>query len=1398
MRYSVLGPTQVHTAHGTPVALGGARLRALLTVLALRAGRTVPVTVLVDEVWAGDPPADAAAALQALVGRLRRALGREAVESSPGGYRLAAGPEDVDAQRFERLAGEGVRALGAGDPGRAAELLDEALGLWRGPALADLPDRTAEAARWETRRLDTRRARFDAALALGDGASVLPELFALCEAHPLDEPLQALRIRALRDTGRAAEALAAYDAVRRDLADRLGTTPSPPLRALHAELLSPEAGPTGPGRTHPEPLARAGNGPGSRDDLPGTGAPAGAAGQGATRPSAATAPAQTAHGASAGPAGHGGSAAPAQDAAGPAGRPGSDIRETPAPTGPAHGADVAARPSGPDGSVAPAATGPAHGADVAARPSGPDGSVAPVTRGPALDATAGPAAPAGVDGSVPPAAHGPAQAANGGPAAPGGADGSVAQAPTGPARGAGVAAPVTRSPAQAAPAGLASADGSVPPGGPRPAHVATGGLGGLAEHRGAWDSAASGPGRVPAGGRDAEGLAEPGRTVGPPRPGNLRARLTSFVGRGRDIAQLRDDLHGSRLVTLLGPGGAGKTRLSQEGAERAAGAGAWPDGVWLAELAPVTDPEAVAEAVLGAVGARETVLRGAGAEELRGTDTPLGRLVEHCAPRRLLLILDNCEHVVDAAAALADSLLARCPGVTVLATSREPLGVPGEFLRPVEPLPPESALRLLGERGAAARPGFDPGDDPEACAEICRRLDGLPLAIELAAARLRLLTPRQIADRLDDRFRLLTSGARTVLPRQQTLRAVVDWSWDLLDAPERAVLRRLSVFTGGCGLEAAEAVCTAPVGPAGEASTPAAPHVETLDVLGSLVDKSLVVAAPADDGTMRYRLLETVAEYAGERLDEAGERAEIERRHLVHYRELARRTDPELRGGGQRRAMTWFRTEYENLRTALRRAVAARDEHEALVLVHCLIWYWQLRDLRADALHWAEEVAALGPDPFAPPAVPAVPLHEPCTATPPPLSEEQLWEARRGVRLIELLNMDYETGGWTSPEGSERLRRITAVYRPGLPQTCRMPGSFAVFAVLLIGEGGRMREVLDATVEACRAFGYEWELANALQTRANLLANRSDLAAEAAADAEESLKIFVRLDDAWGAAEALSSRGEARERQRRYEGAAEDFAAAIGYAERIGAQTQKALLRARYADMLAVTGHEAEAEAILREVLEAGENRGHEPVLAARLFLAMLLGRTGRTAEARQQLTGLLEDFSSDTLSIFAGFTLGSLAWLDNLDGQYAPALDLAREALERSLSTLSMMVAPQMPALHLVTAAWALAGLAGLDGHDAHGSHGSHGSHDSHGGHGGHGATIGARLLGAHRGLLPEGHLLSPPERENLEQATALARSVLGDEAFEAAYAEGGGLSLEEATALLARTDAINGRADS
>lgn len=1108
VRYRILGTTQAFHADGTAIAVGGSRLRALLTVLALRAPRPVPAPVLVDEVWGGGPPADATGALQALVGRLRRAIGAGAITSTDGGYQLVAAPDDIDLYRFDRLAGEGTDALADGDAAKAAAILDDALALWQGPPLADLPDRTAEAARWESRRLEARRARLAAALALGRAEQVLPELAALCDSHPLDEPLQALRLRALRDAGRPAQALAAYDAVRRLIADRIGADPGPELRALHEELLHHE------------------------------------------------------------------------------------------------------RPPAP-------------------RPPRP---------------------------------------------------------PAGPAR---------------------------PPERPQ---------------------------------------------------GNLRARLTSFVGREGDIEAIRGDLARARLVTLLGPGGAGKTRLSQEAAEAHADGvpDGVPDGVWLAELAPVEDPDAVPEAVLTALGARETVLRGAGAEELRAVsewhgDDPVVRLTEHCAPRRMLLILDNCEHVIDAAARLADRLLAHCPGLTVLATSREPLGVPGELLHPVEPLPEPTALRLLADRGAAARPDFRVEDDRSAAAEICRRLDGLPLAIELAAARLRMLTPRQIADRLDDRFRLLTNGARTVLPRQQTLRAVVDWSWDLLDSSERTVLRRLSVFSGGCDLSAAEAVCGAP-----------AESTDVADMLGSLVDKSLVVAAPSPQGVMRYRLLETVGEYAGERLDEAGDRGAAERAHLVYFRELARVTEPRLRGGGQREAVERLEVEYENLRTALRHAVAAGDEQEALCLVHSLSWFWTIRDLRIEIRNWSRDVVALGPDPFVRPVTPVEPLYERCTDNPPPMRPEVLQEARRGIHLIQLSCMDMNLESWQTPQALEKLAGIREAYRPGLPQTCWSPGSLWFFAVLLEGDIDQLHDIIDATIATCRERGYDWELAASLQQRANVLANRSDRAGEARRDADESLDIFTRLGDVWGMAEALSSRGEAHERRGRYTLAAEDFAAAIEHAELLGAPAQVSVLTARLGAVLAEAGEPARGEELLWSVLEhdgkAAANSS-ESLPAARFFLVDLLARTGRTAEAREQLRLLQEEFKAVDFVIFEGFMLGAEAWLDTLDGRHAESLATARAALDKSLDPLVKMMAPQMTSVHLTTAARALAALdGGRYAHDA------------------------ARMIAVAGRELPPGHFAPAAEREIHTGAVESARGALGDAAYEAAYAEGGSLSVEEAAALCDR----------
>jgi len=774
----------------------------------------------------------------------------------------------------------------------------------------------------------------------------------------------------------------------------------------------------------------------------------------------------------------------------------------------------------------------------------------------------------------------------------------------------------------------------------------------------------------------------------------------------------------------------------------------------MAELAPVDDPDAVPEAVLTAVGARQTVLRGAGAEEMRAVterhDDPLERLAEHCAWRRMLLILDNCEHVVDAAARLVAHLLERCPGLTVLATSREPLGVPGELLRPVEPLPQPYALKLLADRGAAARPGFRIEADEEtaaAAAEICRRLDGLPLAIELAAARLRMLSPRQIADRLDDRFRLLTSGARTLLPRQQTLRAVVDWSWDLLDADERAVLRRLSVFAGGCDLAAAEAVC----GPA------------ALEALGSLVDKSLVVAAPSGDGEMRYRLLETVAEYAGERLDECGERPDAERAHLTYYRELARATDPLLRSSRQREAIERLQVEYENLRTALRHAVAAHDEDEALCLLHTLAWYWQMRDLRTEARTWSGAVIALGPDPFTAPATEVPDLNEKCTDSPPPMRPEILDEARRGAHLIHLACMDMDLQGWETAAAKEKLRVISETYRPGQPQTCRMPGYIWFFAVLFTADLDRIREVIDESVRTCRERGYTWELGQTLQMRANILANRSHWAGDASRDADEALEIFRGMGDAWGTAEALSARAEAHERRGNYLLAAADYEAAREYAEQLGARSQRDVLGARLGSVLIDAGEGDKGERLLRAVIDEAHGPFSDAMPAARIFLAVWLSRTDRVAEAREQIRLLRKDFAALHFVVFEGLVLGVEAWLDTVDERYPEALATVRRALARAEDRMTLVIAPHMPSVHLTFAAIVLSGLDG-----------------------GHRARDAARCLAAADRLLPPGHVPTPAEREGRAKAEAGARAVLGDAAYEAAYAEGDGLSLEEAVALV------------
>ncbi|MEU6149150.1 BTAD domain-containing putative transcriptional regulator [Actinosynnema sp. NPDC047251] len=408
-----------------------------------------------------------------------------------------------------------------------------------------------------------------------------------------------------------------------------------------------------------------------------------------------------------------------------------------------------------------------------------------------------------------------------------------------------------------------------------------------------------------------------------PRTGNLRMPLTSFLGRAGDLERVADLLGRHRLVTLVGPGGAGKTRLATTAAARL------PQVVWLVELAPVTDQGDVAAAVLGALGQRE--LRTA--QRPVGRLDAMGRLVESLSRTEAVLVLDNCEHLVDAAARFADELLGRCPLLRVLATSREPLGVFGEAIVPVPPLDDTTAVRLLAERAAAVRPGFEVTDaNRPVLAETCRRLDGLPLAIELAAARLRSLSPEQLAGRLDDRFRLLTGGSRTAMPRHQTLRAVVAWSWDLLDDAERAFAERLAVFPAGIDLEAAEHLV-------GE---------DAFDLLTALVDKSLL--HPVDGG--RYRMLETIREYGLERLGERGWIGAARTAHAEYYRDFAELAEPHVRGKEQLAWIARLDAERDNVLAALHFAADSGDADTAVRIAAAMSMFWTVRGNRADSVGW--------------------------------------------------------------------------------------------------------------------------------------------------------------------------------------------------------------------------------------------------------------------------------------------------------------------------------------------------------------------------------------------------------------------------------------------------------------
>ena len=432
---------------------------------------------------------------------------------------------------------------------------------------------------------------------------------------------------------------------------------------------------------------------------------------------------------------------------------------------------------------------------------------------------------------------------------------------------------------------------------------------------------------------------------------NLPVHLTSFVGRESELSEVKRLLSGTRLLTLVGAGGSGKTRLAARTARDVMIE--FEDGAWWVELASLSDPALVTQMIATALSVREQPGR-----QLTQT------LCNELRAKSLLLILDNCEHLVDVCAALTDTLLRACPRLKILTTSREPLGVSGEIVWPVPPLSlpdlrhlPQAeelveyeAMRLFIERACAAQPNFAPTEEETLdLAQVVHKLDGMPLAIELAAPRVKVLSIEQIAARLDDCFNLLTAGGRTQLPRHQTLRATIDWSYDLLSKKERMLLCRLSVFSGGWTLEAAELVCTG----AG------IERKEILDLLTHLVDKSLVTVAERESGAQRrYRLLETVRQYGHDRLVESGNLAAVEERHAAFFLKLAEEIEPKINTAARASWLATLDTEHDNLRAALTWAAAAGEVDTVLRLCGSLFWFWLHRGYWSEGRSWLEGALA--------------------------------------------------------------------------------------------------------------------------------------------------------------------------------------------------------------------------------------------------------------------------------------------------------------------------------------------------------------------------------------------------------------------------------------------------------
>jgi predicted ATPase/DNA-binding SARP family transcriptional activator len=694
--------------------------------------------------------------------------------------------------------------------------------------------------------------------------------------------------------------------------------------------------------------------------------------------------------------------------------------------------------------------------------------------------------------------------------------------------------------------------------------------------------------------------------VPPPQPShtNLPVPLTSFVGRERELAELKRLLSSTRLLTLAGPGGTGKTRLALQLAGEVQET--FAAGAWLVELAALSDPTLVTPTIAATLGVREQPGR-----------PLLNALLDYVRQKTMLLLLDNCEHLIESCAQLANSLLRVAPGLTIVASSREVLGMTGETVyrvpsltlpdpRPLpdlETLAHNDCVHLFLERAATTYPGFRlTARNAAAIVQICRRLDGIPLAIELAAARTRVFPAEQIAARLDDRFRLLTGGSRIALERHQTLRALIDWSYDLLSEPERVLLRRLSVFAGGWSWEAVQAVCGQGLGE------------EVLDALVRLVDKSMVVVEePLEAAEGRYRLLETIHQYARDKLDASGEAEHVRDRHVEFFMRFAETAEPKLRSAEQLAWLTRVESEYDNLRTALAWSLERNQSDRTLRLAGALSYFWVLRGSFSESSRWLNDALTVA-------------------------------EREQHAKMAAL----------NSPPPVEMAQRAKALYG----------ATWSQLGTLEIQKG---RALIDESLRLWRALGDTWWTAVALELKALLLSASPDFEI-ALACLEEGVALGRQIEDPLPLAVCLIRMGHALKTRGQAALARPFLEEGVALASRIGDKSVLSEGLRELGSVYSVAGDLTAAESLTEEALAHGRAIGSllsEFLAVFQLVLiACLQNDPAKAKRYGGEAWALGKDTGSPFVALFALETFGLAASVGGEAGRGVRLLAAAQALL--------------------------------------------------------------------------------------------------------------------------------------